>query len=162
MGTPSLSHWYRTVPVPAATTRNVTLPPGFRQALEAYYLHGPATDWPSRFVSAYASAHPWEDWAETWAHYLHMIDTVDTAAACGLSLVPPRTDEPMLDRLPHGLRPRDVPFDRLINSWFPLTYVVNSLNRGLGVADPYPFVLSQGAVEKLHYVHDLIASVTAR
>ena len=60
----------------------------------------PPADWQERFVSAYASAHPWEDWAETWAHYLHMIDTLETAAACGLSLRPRRRDEPSLPKVP--------------------------------------------------------------
>ena len=27
------------------------------------------------------AAHPWEDFAETWAHYLHIIDTLETARA---------------------------------------------------------------------------------
>ena len=133
----------------------------YADALDAYYQYGPPADWQSQFVSAYASAHPWEDWAETWAHYLHIVDTLETAAACGLALVPPRPDEPALDPLPTEAKLRDVPFDRLINSWFPLTYVVNELNRGLGLADAYPFVLSQGAITKLQYVHDLIVRAAA-
>ena len=60
----------------------------------------PPPDWQERFVSAYASAHPWEDWAETWAHYLHMTDTLETAAACGVSLRPRRADEPALKKVP--------------------------------------------------------------
>ena len=60
------------------------------------------------------------------------------------------------------MRAGDVPFDRLMSSWFPLTYVVNYLNRGLGFADPYPFVLSHGAIGKLRYVHDLVRHVAGR
>ena len=52
----------------------------------------------------------------------------------------------------------DAAFDRLMASWFPLTYVLNNLNRGLGVPDAYPFVLSQPAIEKLRFVHDVIAA----
>jgi hypothetical protein len=126
-------------------------------ALRSHYEQGPPPDWQSRFVSTYASSHPWEDWAETWAHYLHMFDALETAAACGLSLEPLRTDEPALASVPalagHG-RP---PFERVIESWFPLTYVLNNLNRGLGLPDGYPFVLSPGAVDKLRFVHDVIA-----
>ena len=62
----------------------------YAAALQRHYEAGPPPDWQDRFVSAYASAHPWEDWAETWAHYLHMTDTLETAAACGVSLRPRR------------------------------------------------------------------------
>ena len=62
----------------------------YDQALQAHYKEGPPADWQARFVSAYASSHPWEDWAETWAHYLHMTDTLETALDCGLSLRPQR------------------------------------------------------------------------
>lgn len=115
---------------------------------------GPPLDWQQRFVSAYSSAHAWEDWAETWAHYLHMTDTLETAYACGLSLQPRRDDEPSLDRSMHGGGPGS--FDRMIGDWFPLTYVLNNLNRGLGPADSYPFVLSPLAIAKLRLVHDVI------
>ena len=86
-----------------------------------------------------------------------MIDTLETAAACGLSLRPRRRDEPALPRVPAAAGSPDAAFDRLMASWFPLTYVLNNLNRGLGVPDAYPFVLSQPAIEKLRFVHDVIA-----
>ena len=132
----------------------------YADALDTHYMQGPPPDWQLHFVSAYASSHPWEDWAETWAHYLHMIDTLDTAAACGLALTPSQAGEPELERLPPNVHMRDVPFDRLIDNWFPLTYAINTLNRGLGLSDAYPFVLSQPTVEKLRYIHDLIARTT--
>jgi len=122
-------------------------------ALQDHYQQGPPGDWPQEFVSAYASAHPWEDWAETWAHYLHITDTIETATACGLSLNPGRSDEPSLEA---GAVPRNsqwASFDRLLDSWFPLTYVLNNLNRGLGLPDAYPFVLSPSAIDKLRFVH---------
>jgi hypothetical protein len=128
----------------------------YGQAIEAYYRQGPPPDWQERFVSAYATAHPWEDWAETWAHYLHMIDTLEMAATCGLSLRPRRSDEPSMPELaapdvsPHS------PFDRLIESWFPVAYVLNNLNRGLGQPDGYPFVLSTPVLEKLRYIHEVV------
>jgi hypothetical protein len=129
----------------------------YAQALERHYQQGAPADWQQRFVSAYASSHPWEDWAETWAHYLHMTDTLETAAACGLSLRPERTDEPTLKAPPPapGSR-RFASFDRVIASWFPLTYVLNNLNRGLGLPDGYPFVLSDPAVDKLRFVHETL------
>lgn len=133
----------------------------YARSLEEYYQQGPPADWQARFVSAYAGAHPWEDWAETWAHYLHMSDTLETAAACGLSLRPLRPDEPALREAPS--RGASGSFDPLIDNWFPLTYLLNNLNRGLGLPDGYPFVLSTPAIDKLRFVHETIgaASTTA-
>ncbi len=125
-------------------------------ALAAHYQRGPTADWQARFVSEYASAHPWEDWAETWAHYLHMVDTLETAATSGVSMKPRRRDEPALATVPQPVAPQPAAFDRLIDSWFPLTYLLNNLNRGLGLADAYPFVLSLPAVAKLRFVDTVV------
>jgi hypothetical protein len=122
-------------------------------SLQDHYQQGPPVDWQSRHVSAYAAAHPWEDWAETWAHYLHMTDALETAVACGLSLRPRRPDEPRLKSDLH-LTNRDAEsFNQLLEGWVPLTYVLNNLNRGLGLQDGYPFVLSAAAIDKLRMVH---------
>jgi hypothetical protein len=128
----------------------------YQESLHTYYENGAPADWQTRFVSAYGSSHPWEDWAETWAHYLHMIDTLETAAACGLSLKPRRRDEPALPETPQPVSPQPAAFERLIDSWFPLTYVLNNLNRGLGLSDAYPFVLSPPAVAKLWFVDGVV------
>lgn len=126
----------------------------YGEALKRHYEHGAPTDWQQRFVSTYASAHAWEDWAETWAHYLHMTDTLETAAACGLSLRPRRRDEPFLET--NARDDLSSSFDQMISDWFPLTYVLNNLNRGLGLPDGYPFVLSTPAIDKLRFVHETI------
>jgi hypothetical protein len=131
----------------------------YDEALRGHYANGAPAHWQTQFVSAYASSHPWEDWAETWAHYLHMIDTLETAAACGLSLRPTRLDEPMLAQ-PPSATPARTPFDELIASWFPVTYAMNNLNRGLGLADAYPFVLSAPAIEKLRFVHHVVTAAS--
>jgi hypothetical protein len=128
----------------------------YNGALAAYYQNGAPTGWPEQFVSAYATAHAWEDWAETWAHYLHMVDTLETAAACGLSLKPRRTDEPTLPETPDPVAPQPATFDHLIDSWFPLTYMLNNLNRGLGLCDAYPFVLSPAVIAKLRFADDVV------
>ncbi len=128
----------------------------YSAALQRHYDGGPRADWQDQFVTAYASAHAWEDWAETWAHYLHMTDTVETAAACGVSLRPRRADEPALPRVPANATGADGSFDALMASWYPLTYVLNNLNRGLGLADAYPFVLAAPVVEKLRFVHETV------
>jgi hypothetical protein len=135
--------------------------PDYGLALQRHYANGPAADWANHHISAYASAHPLEDWAETWAHYLHMVDTLETAAACGFSLRPQRTDEPALPALPPFVVSDQLPFDQLIERWFPLTYALNNLTRGLGFADAYPFVLSTAAVEKLRFVHDCVRAYSA-
>ena len=60
----------------------------YEVALEAHYKQGPPAEWSERNVTAYASSHPWEDWAETWAHYLHIMDTLETAASFGVGIDP--------------------------------------------------------------------------
>src|SRR3984893_11571545 len=85
-----------------------------------------------------------------------MVDTLETAAACGLSLTPRRRDEPTAPTIPEPLSPQRAAFQDLIDSWFPLTYVLNNLNRGLGHADAYPFVLSPSAIAKLKFVDDVV------
>jgi hypothetical protein len=130
----------------------------YAAAQRRHYDEGPAGDWAVTFVSAYASMHPWEDWAETWAHYLHIFDTLETARAYGLALRPRAVDEGHVDMAPMAvsrLDPRS--FDDLVGGWIPLTLVLNSLNRSMGLPDPYPFVLSEGAIEKLRFVHQVIA-----
>jgi hypothetical protein len=133
----------------------------YAQAIQQHYNNGPSATWFEHFVSAYAGSHPWEDWAETWAHYLHITDTLETAAACGVTIRPRRSDEPALLRPPLRAGSPAALFDRLIDSWFPVTYVLNNLNRGLGLPDAYPFVLSPPAVDKLRFVHDTVIAAAA-
>lgn len=128
----------------------------YEAALAHNYSVGAPMNWQDRYVSAYAAMHPWEDWAETWAHYLHMVDTLETAAALGISIEPLRGDEPTIREMPNPVEDEAVSFDRMMTSWTPLTYVLNNLNRGLGNDDAYPFVLSTTTVSKLRFVHDTI------
>ena len=108
----------------------------------------------ARFVSSYASMHPWEDWAESWAHYLHMVDTLDTARSFGLAL---RPDVPSSGKLEVGVRRLDFgDFDDLARAWFPVTVALNGLNRSMGLPDLYPFVLSEPALEKIRFVHEVV------
>jgi hypothetical protein len=130
----------------------------YDEALKAYYAGGPAADWPSRCVSAYASVHPWEDWAETWAHYLHMVDSLETAAGFGMSLHPRHPAAKTITLETHKALAAGGSFDVMLECWLPLTCVLNSLNRGVGIPDLYPFVLPNPAVEKLRFVHDIISS----
>jgi hypothetical protein len=129
----------------------------YQQALQDHYARGGMLpDWQDSFVSAYASAHPWEDFAETWAHYLHMVDLLETAASYNMRLTIPGQDLEVEDVV-NPLETGHPDFDTLVEQWVPLTLLVNSLNRSLGQEDAYPFALSPGAMEKLRYVHDVIS-----
>jgi hypothetical protein len=129
----------------------------YSAALQRHYNQGPPPDWRDRFVSAYASAHPWEDWAETWAHYLHIADTWDTALSFGMNV-----DDGMefdgftYEALAQPEHPGSGNFLQFLNRWTQLTAVLNELSRAMGLSDFYPFVLSQNAVAKLHFVHAAI------
>lgn len=111
-------------------------------AVERYYNEGARPNWQEHFVSAYASAHPWEDWAECWAHLLQIVDTLETAAAIGLA-PPEAVSEDMDQRIRH---------------WVKLATHINLLNRSLDQPDPYPFVLTPPVVEKLREVDEVIRS----
>ena len=130
----------------------------YNQALDAYYAAGGApANWQARYVSAYATSHPWEDWAETWAHYLHMVDLMETAASYSTRLVVPGDDADEAEEVANPFESDNLrDFDRLVEQWIPLTLLLNSLNRSLGQDDAYPFALTSGALTKLRFVHDII------
>lgn len=132
----------------------------YAAALRRHHELGPPADWAQRHVSAYASSHPWEDWAETWAHYLHMVDTVDTARSFKLDVAGVDLQyEPFDAGLPQG--PEAAAFLLLLQSWMELTGVLNELSRSMGAADFYPFVLSAPAVRKLYLVHRVVGAGAA-
>ncbi len=128
----------------------------YGEALKLHYEQGPPAGWEETYISAYASMHPWEDFAETWAHYLHIVETLETASAFGLHIHPRRTDE--------GLLHADINFDpykaanigQLIDAWLPLTFAMNAINRSMGHADMYPFVMSPRVMQKLGFIHELV------
>src|SRR5581483_7538466 len=126
----------------------------YAQALQHHYENGAPPGWQDSFVSVYATTHPWEDFAETWAHYLHIVDTLETASSFGVKVKP---------RVAHGEIQAAINFDpytadgieQLIDAWLPIAFAVNSLNRSMGQPDLYPFVLAPKAIEKLGFVHAL-------
>ncbi len=128
----------------------------YAQALARHYDQGAPDDWQSRYLSAYASSHPWEDWAETWAHYIHMVDALDTAEAEGM--------EPRAAGMLQGTAwpyqssdvYRDATFESLMERWVPLSLAMNNLTRSMGHMDFYPFVISAPAYAKLSFVHRAI------
>ena len=127
----------------------------YAEALQRHYAEGPPADWPERFVTAYAGSHPWEDFAETWAHYFHMVDTLETARAFGLSVRPRVTKGADLS-ISIDFDPHKSDMARIIDAWLPLTFAVNSVNRSMGQPDLYPFVLSPAVIVKLTFIHDRI------
>jgi hypothetical protein len=127
----------------------------YSAALRANYENGPPSDWTRRYISAYASSHPWEDWAETWAHYLHVVDSLGTALGFGLD-----ADDLEAHAVPFTRADLHAPDDRdadsflnLMNGWIEMTMVLNELARSMGLPDFYPFVMSRSVVSKLQFVH---------
>lgn len=128
----------------------------YKQAMQSYYDNGPKDNWQNVWISAYATMHPWEDWAETWAHYLHMVDTLESASAYDVSIMEHKLANPLI-----GSDYKDdvytaTSFTHLFNDWCRLTPVLNALNRSMGISDPYPFVISITALDKLRFVHELV------
>lgn len=112
----------------------------YDETLQQYYAQKHNIPVDPDMISHYAQSHPLEDWAEVWAHYLHMIDTLETAKDYGLHQGSIRFDD----------------FDETLSKWSELTLLLNSLNRSMGLEDAYPFVLSELTLRKLRFVHDLI------
>jgi hypothetical protein len=129
----------------------------YSEALKVHYSKGPSEDWREQFISSYASVHPWEDWAETWAHYMHIVDTLDTAYAFGLNVDPRgiRTSAPLHAEIkadPYQVKD----FETIMQLWLPLTFTMNSISRSMGLQDLYPFIINPKVMEKLKFIHNII------
>jgi len=124
----------------------------YEQAIQRHYGEGPSSDWADSFISAYATMHPWEDWAETWAHYLHMQDTLETAKSHGLVVRAPGRDGVRVAM--DAIAFRD--FDSLSEGWQAVTLTLNNMSRSMGLPDAYPFVVSRPVQDKLRFIHQLI------
>jgi hypothetical protein len=128
----------------------------YNQALQAHYANGAPADWQMNYVSAYATSHPWEDFAETWAHYLHIVDTLEMADAFGLRVRPKVDKERTLGAEINFDPYRAGEVTELTDAWLPLTFALNSLNRCMGESDVYPFILSPAVIGKLGFIHELV------
>lgn len=127
----------------------------YASALQAYYANGAPAGWPQTNISAYATAHPWEDFAETFAHYLHITDTVEMAAAFGIRARPSTQDESLAARIdfdPYAAADART----IVDNWVPLASMLNNLNRAMGHPDAYPFILTPQVIDKLGFIHDLV------
>ena len=118
----------------------------YQNALKVYHARTDRSYDRQAFISEYATSHPWEDWAETFAHFLHIVATLDSAAALPLSL-DARSRQTLED--PY----READFEALLTSWNPVAYSINELNRSMGLNDAYPFQLTPAVRGKLHLVH---------
>src|SRR6201993_4475156 len=124
----------------------------YQEALDRHYSEGPPAGWEDHFVSSYATMHAAEDWAETFAHYLHIRDTLDTSAWCGLAPASATFSSPALG--PSA-------FQTIIDMWLPLSWSLNMVNRSMGHDDLYPFVLPVAVLDKMQFIHTVIDEVTS-
>ena len=123
----------------------------YQAALDRHYQNGPPPDWEKDYVSSYATMHPAEDWAETFAHYLHILDTLDTAAAFSIAPAAATFERKVLG--PSG-------FDQIIDMWLPLAWSLNMINRSMGKEDLYPFVLPTAVLDKMRFIHTVVSETT--
>ncbi len=158
-----IGHWYwellvRDTPARARFTQLFgDADQDYATALQQHYANGPRASWQTEFVSPYASSHPWEDFAETFAHYFHMVDTLETGGSYRIVLSPRLDREDILSTsLDFDVYRKDLDMKTLEDAWIALSSALNSFNRSMGLPDAYPFVLSAAAKEKLAFVHDLV------
>lgn len=129
----------------------------YEAALQTHYANGPKPNWQDEYVSSYAGAHPWEDFAETWAHYFHIVDTLETGGAWGIAIQPQLDTTGFLSaNLSFDVFGDAVTIEQIAGAWLPLSLSLNSFNRSLGHQDIYPFILSEKVLRKLGFIHDLV------
>lgn len=124
----------------------------YADALQTYYEKGPPLDWQKSFISKYATAHPWEDWAETWAHFLHVMDMVETAHFFGLNIKSGQLSNAVESFDPYTVKD----FNTIVQTSIPLSFAVNGVNRSMGIPDAYPFMINQEIIKKMDYIHHLL------
>jgi hypothetical protein len=124
----------------------------YQEALDRHYRNGAPPGWEASFVSSYAAMHPAEDWAETFAHYLHIRDTLDTSAAFSFAPAAATFERKVLG--PSG-------FDQIIDMWLPLSWALNMINQSMGKEDLYPFVLAAAVLDKMRFIHTIVDEITS-
>ena len=129
----------------------------YAEALKQYYSKAAPANWQDNYISAYATSHPWEDWAETWAHFMHIQDALEVASDFGLAGKTIRIDPKMSASKP-WLSSRQTTFEEIVGAWSELAIALNSINRSMGLQDIYPFVLSPAVIHKLHFIFDVISA----
>ena len=134
----------------------------YSKALEKHYEHGAPENWRDDFISEYATMHPYEDWAETWAHYMHIIDTLETAqnfnitgSVTGSAMDTGEVGELKLPQNNYFFNSQ-TSISSILDTWMDFAIILNSLNRSMGMNDAYPFVLTQSVRTKLSFIHHAI------
>ncbi len=115
----------------------------YQAAIDRHYAEGAPADWKTSYISTYATMHPHEDFAETWAHLLHIYDTVDSAVSHGLIDA---------DRVAGAADVRALVQD----VWIPLSTALNVINRSMGKDDLYPFAIPTPVLDKLAFAASLL------
>jgi hypothetical protein len=128
----------------------------YGEVLKRHSETGAPANWQAAFVSAYATAHPWEDFAETWAHYIHVVDGLETARSFGIKVRPAAKNAEGLSVELEFQPYAAASAQDLVDDWVPLTVAINSVNRSIGQPDFYPFVLSPPVIDKLQFIHEII------
>ncbi|MGB5444897.1 MAG: putative zinc-binding metallopeptidase [Psychromonas sp.] len=133
----------------------------YQKALDRHYKTGAPEDWRESFISQYATMHPYEDWAETWAHYMHIIDTLETAQNFSISGSALRdavnTAEVGKLHLPQEYYfSAQTSITHILDTWMDFSVILNSLNRSMGLDDAYPFVLTEAVRTKLSFIHHAV------
>lgn len=127
----------------------------YNNALKKYYETGAHPNWSHSYISKYATSHPWEDWAETWAHYLHIMDMVETAHYFGLKVNKKTFSKNM--KIAPSKDPYTIEdFEIIVQTCVSLSFVVNSINRAMGIPDVYPFLITKVVLDKMKFVHQLL------
>jgi hypothetical protein len=135
----------------------------YASSLAAHYKHGPPPSWQEGFITGYAASHPWEDWSETWAHYLQMVEGMETFNGLGLETgriaLPPVAFPKEAGALPSVL-PQEAAADAVfltwLQGWVALSTMLNEISASLGQPALYPHVVSAKVAQKLRLVDHLV------
>ncbi len=117
----------------------------YDQALKNHYAKPRGDGWKTDFISSYASSHPWEDWAESFAHFLHMRDVLETAHSVGLVKIEGIAD-----------------FKESMKLWLSTSFRLNQLGRSIGSGDLYPFVITDRVIAKMEFIHGVVSSASRK
>lgn len=134
----------------------------YSDALDRHYKFGAPENWRDSYISEYATMHPWEDFAECFAHYLHITGTIDTARESGLML----DKEQVRFSMDRDIVPLQSyahqPIERLLYDWKWLATMFNRVNAAMGRRPLYPFEIPKPVVDKLGFVHRVIRESARR
>lgn len=135
----------------------------YAQALTLHYQNGSPAGWEDSFITAYAASHPWEDWSETWAHYLQMVEGMETFEGMGLEAariaLPSVGFSPEAGALPSVLPQEpaaDAAFLAWLQGWVAVSTMLNEMSASLGQPALYPYIVSLKVAQKLRLVHYLV------